>query len=87
MGEFFWQKDSLITNILFELCLFRNLALYTFFTHPLRICFFLYISTLPVHLVLSVSQAGESRLFFYPRFLTTKKMFEFDLIVNVIVEK
>ena len=24
MGELFWKKDSLITHILFELCLFRN---------------------------------------------------------------
>ena len=26
IGESFWQKDSLITHILFELCLLRNLA-------------------------------------------------------------
>ena len=26
MGELFWQKDSLITHILFELCLFRNIV-------------------------------------------------------------
>jgi hypothetical protein len=31
MGQSFWQKDSLITHILFELCLFRNLAQCTFF--------------------------------------------------------
>ena len=31
MGESFWQKDSLITHILFELCLFRNLAQHTLF--------------------------------------------------------
>ena len=30
-GESFWQKDSLITHILFEQCLFRNLAQCTFF--------------------------------------------------------
>ena len=30
-GGSFWSKDSLITHILFELCLFRNLALCTFF--------------------------------------------------------
>ena len=29
--ESFWQKDSLITHILFELCLFRHLAYSTFF--------------------------------------------------------
>ena len=29
-----WQKDSLITHILFELCLFRNLAQCTFFSSP-----------------------------------------------------
>ena len=31
IGGSFWQKDSLITHILFELCLFRNLAQGTFF--------------------------------------------------------
>ena len=31
MAESFWQKDSLITHILFELCLFRHLAYSTFF--------------------------------------------------------
>ena len=35
MEESFWQKDSLITQILFELCLFRNLDQCTFFVHPL----------------------------------------------------
>ena len=34
MGGSFWQKDSLITHILFELCLFRNLAQCTFFCSP-----------------------------------------------------
>ena len=34
MGESFWQKDSLITHILCELCLFRNLAQCTFFCSP-----------------------------------------------------
>ena len=34
MGGSFWQKDSFITQILFELCLFSNLAQSTFFgTH------------------------------------------------------
>ena len=34
MGGSFWQKDSLITLILFELCLFTYLAQSTFFgTH------------------------------------------------------
>ena len=36
MGESFWQKDSLITHILFELCLFRNLAQCNFFCSPSR---------------------------------------------------
>ena len=31
MGESFWPEDSLITHILFELCLFRNLAKCTLF--------------------------------------------------------
>jgi hypothetical protein len=31
IGESFWQNDSLITHILFELCLFRNLAQCNFF--------------------------------------------------------
>ena len=31
MGGSFWQKDSLITHTLFELCLFRNLAQRTLF--------------------------------------------------------
>ena len=31
----FWQNDSLITHILFELCLFKNLAQCLFFAHPL----------------------------------------------------
>ena len=31
IGGSFWQKDSLITHILFELCLFRNLAQCTLF--------------------------------------------------------
>ena len=31
MGQSFWQKDGLINHILFELCLFRNLAQSTFF--------------------------------------------------------
>ena len=30
----FWQKDSLITHMLFELCLFRYLAECTFFSSP-----------------------------------------------------
>ena len=34
IGGSFWQKDSLITHILFELCLFRNLAQCTFFSSP-----------------------------------------------------
>ena len=33
-GESFWQKDSLITHVLFELYLFRNLAQCTFFYSP-----------------------------------------------------
>ena len=35
MGESYWQKDSLITHILFELCLFRYLAQSTFFRDTL----------------------------------------------------
>ena len=31
MGGSFWQKDSLITHTLFELCLFRNLVKCTLF--------------------------------------------------------
>ena len=31
MGQSFWSKDSLITHILFELCLFRHLAQCTLF--------------------------------------------------------
>ena len=34
IGGSFWQKDSLITHTLFELCLFIHLALYTFFYSP-----------------------------------------------------
>ena len=36
MVESFWQKNSLITHILFELCLFRNLAKCTYFSSPSR---------------------------------------------------
>ena len=39
IGESFWQKDSLITHILFELCLFRNLAQFTFFLLTLYLIF------------------------------------------------
>ena len=35
--ESFWQKDSLITHIHFELCLFRNFAQHTFFLLTLYI--------------------------------------------------
>ena len=35
--ESFWQKDSLVTPILFEICLFRNLAECTFFLFTLYI--------------------------------------------------
>ena len=35
MGESFWQKNSLITHILFELCLFRCLAQPTYFRDTL----------------------------------------------------
>ena len=34
MEQSFWPKDSSITHISFELCLFRNLALCTFFCSP-----------------------------------------------------
>ena len=37
MEESFWQKDSLITHILFELCLFRYLAQSTFFWYTLYV--------------------------------------------------
>ena len=37
MGESFWQKDSLITHILFELCLFRYLAQSTYFWDTLYV--------------------------------------------------
>ena len=37
MGGSFWQKESLITHILFELCLFRNLDQCTFFLLALYI--------------------------------------------------
>ena len=33
----FWQKDSFITHILFELCLFSNLAQSTFFRYTLYV--------------------------------------------------
>ena len=35
MGESFWQKDSLMTHILFELCRFRYLSQPTFFGYTL----------------------------------------------------
>ena len=38
MGESFWPKDSLITHILFELCLFKNLAQCTLFLLTLYVC-------------------------------------------------
>ena len=35
MGESFWQKENLVTHILFELCLFRYLAQSIFFWYTL----------------------------------------------------
>ena len=37
MGRSFWPKDSLITHILFELCLFRYLAQSTYFRDTLQL--------------------------------------------------
>ena len=51
----FGKKDSLITHILFELCLFRNLAQCTFFCSPSSIFVFRYSSTIVLQTVVAAT--------------------------------
>ena len=64
MGESFWQKDSLMTHILFELCRFRYLSQSTVFWYTLYLIFFSILRG-----ILNAHHYNPRFAYFLPKFL------------------